>query len=106
MCHGHDDFADALIAGFFEREVQQWNEAFRTFEGEGFGADKFFANEFLERDRVGKPGENAELFIAGELDAVLGGLHAALQPAANTEVVDVHVLDADGAAVGVAEALK
>ena len=35
-----------------------------------------------------------------QLDAVLGALHARLQPLAHLQVVDVHELHADGAAVG------
>ena len=103
MRHAEDDFLDALLAGFFDREIEQRNQTFGAFERKTFCADEFLADEFLERDGVGQSRQNAQLFVAGELDAIFGHFHAALQPATNAEVVDVHVLHADGAAIGVAQ---
>ena len=71
MSHAQDDFLDALFAGLFDREVQQRNQTFRAFERKTFCADEFLADELLERDGVGQPRENAELFVARELNAVL-----------------------------------
>ena len=63
-------------------------------------------NEFLERDGVGQSRQNPQLLLAAELQAIFGRLHSPLQPAPHGEVVDVHVFDADGAAIGIAQALE
>ena len=70
MGHADDDFLDALFAGLFDGQIEQRNQAFGAFERKGFRADKFLADEFLEGHGVGQPGENAQLLVARELEAV------------------------------------
>ena len=60
--------------------------------------------ERLQRLRVGEPRQDAQLLLAGQRGRVLRRLHALLQPALDGGILAVHVLDADGAAVGPAEA--
>ena len=106
MGHGHDDRLDALPAGLFDGQIQQRDEAFGPFQRKALGADELAADELLEDHRVGQPGEDADLLVAAELQAVLRFLHRVLQPLADFQVVDVHELDADGPAVGVAEPVE
>ena len=104
--HAEDNFLDALLSGAFDRQIEQGDETFRAFEGEAFGSDEFFTDKFLESDRVCETCEDAELFLARDLQPVLGAFHALLQPLARDQVVDVHVLDADGSAISVPEAVE
>src|SRR5438874_3636192 len=50
MGHPEDNFGDTLFAGFFDGEIQEWDEAFRSFQRKGLCADEFFADELLESD--------------------------------------------------------
>src|SRR5205823_10876742 len=50
--------------------------------------------------------EDVELHGAVEVGPVAARLHALLEPAADARVLDVQVLDADGAAVGLAEGVE
>ena len=102
MSHTKDDFLDALLAGFFNGQVEQGNETFGTIERKGFGAGKLASYELFESDGISQAGEDTQLLFAGELETVLSRLHPSLEPAANAEFVDVHVLDANRAAVSIA----
>ena len=104
--HADDDVAHALAAGLFDGQVQQRHQGLAAFEREGLGAEEFLAQELLEDDGVGEPDQDAKLFLAGKRQAVLGAFHAALEPVPGGRVVQVHELDADGAAIGVAQALE
>ncbi len=95
MSHAEHDFFDPLFAGFFKSEIQQRNQAFRTFQRKRFRADEFFADEFLERHRISEAGQDAQLFRTAQLQAVFGRLHPFAQPAPDREVVDVRVLHPD-----------
>src|SRR5580700_8290612 len=106
MGHAKHNLLDALFRGFFNGQVEQWNQTFAAFERKALRTDKFFADEFLEGDRIRQPREDADLFLAGELQPVASPFHALLQPAPNAEMVDVHVLHADGAAISIAQLLK
>ncbi len=78
--HAEDDFVDALLAGVLDGQIEQRNERFRTFQREAFRPDVFFTNEFLENDGVGQAGQNAQLLVPAQLDAVAGAFHPLLQP--------------------------
>ncbi len=62
--------------------------------------------EALEQLGVVQALEDADLAGAVEVRPVAHRLHALLQPVADAGVLDVAVLDPDGAAVGVAERLE
>jgi len=106
MGHAQNNLFDHPARPLFRWPIQQRDQAFAALEGKAFGADEFLADELLERDRVGQAGEDADLFLARQFQAVAGAFHAFLQPAANAEIVNVHVLHADGAAVSVAQLLE
>jgi hypothetical protein len=101
--HADHDVADALRAGLLEGEVEQRDQALAALERERLRADVLLLDELLEHDRVGQLGEDAQLGVARQLDAVAGALHARLQPLAHLEVVDVHELHADGPRVRLAQ---
>ena len=67
MAHADDDGFHALMAGFFDGEIEQRQKRFAAFERKCFRAEKFCAEKFLENHRVREPRENAELFVAGNL---------------------------------------
>jgi len=60
-------------------------------------------NEALENLRVGELLEDLQLLVLGQRRRVSSGLHVRLEPTTRRAVLDVHVLDADGAAVGLAQ---
>jgi len=45
------------------------------------------------------------LLVASELQPIFRRLHPALQPPAHIQVIDVHILHANGAAVSISQAL-
>src|SRR4029453_13902387 len=51
--HRQNDFVDAIIGRFLDREVQQWNQALAAFERKTLRTDKFPADEFLKDLGVG-----------------------------------------------------
>ncbi len=106
MGHAHHDFANALVAGLFDRQVQQRNQALGPFQREAFGAGEPLLNELFENRGVGQPREDLQLFLPAERYAVLGALHAILQPLADGQVVHVHELHGNRTAIGVAQPLQ
>src|SRR6266446_5880999 len=54
MGHTQDDFAQALFARLFNRQIEQGNETLGAFQRKTFRPDKFFANKLLEGDRIGE----------------------------------------------------
>ena len=104
MGHGQHDLVDLLLAGLFDGQLQQRDQAFGAFERKALGALKSLLDEFFEDDCVGEALEDLELLLAAEVAAIFGALHAVLQPLADAQVVHVHELHADDAAVRVAQA--
>ena len=98
--HADHDFVLAFVGRFLDRQVEQGDERFGPLEREALGSEKLLLHELFEHDGIGEPRQNADLLVARELDAVLGFFHAALQPLADFQVVDVHELHADAVAVG------
>src|SRR5436309_2387392 len=69
------------------------------------------AHTILLRSRAAQGNGIHKLQMAGieterKLDAVFGGFHAPLEPAANIQLVDVHVLHTNRAAICIAQPLK
>ncbi len=103
--HAQHDFLDALIAGLFDGQVEQRNQAFGPFERKSLGADEALLDEFFEDHGTGQPPENPQLFLAFEDEAVFAPFHAIKQPLADAQVVHVHELHADRPAIGIAQPL-
>src|SRR5262252_156434 len=106
MGHGDDDLLDFLLGGLVDSKVQERDQAFPPFQRESLGPEVFPAEKFLEDDRVGQPGEDANLFLAAKVESILRPLHALLQPVSDCQFVNVHELDADRPAIGVAEPIE
>ena len=75
MGHAQDNFLDALFGRLFDGQIQQRNQALAAFQGKALGPDEFFADEFLERDRVGQAGEDADLLLARQFQPVARAFH-------------------------------
>ena len=103
MGHAQHDFANPLLAGFFDRQIQQGNQAFRPFQREALGSQKPLLNEFLEDHGAGQAPQNPQLLLARQRQAVFGPFHPVLQPMPDAQIVHVHELHADRAAIGVAQ---
>ncbi len=101
VSHPQHDLVDAMLAGLFDRQVQQRDQALRSFQREGLRADIFLADKLLEDHRVGQARENADLGLARNRQAVLARLHPLAEPIADVQVVDVHELHADRSAIRV-----
>ena len=103
MGHADDDVVDAGIAGSLNRQIEQRDQRLATLDRKALGPDELLLDELLEDDRVGQAGQNAQLAAAAQLQTVSRPFHALLQPLALGEIVDVHELHANGAAVGFAQ---
>ena len=103
MRHAQHNFLGSLVGGFLDRKVQQRDQTFAALQRKAFCADKFSADEFLERHGVRQPRKNADLLVARELEAVARALHPFLQPASDGKIINVHELHADGPAIGIAQ---
>ena len=104
--HGHDDFVDALLTGFFNGHVEQGDQAFRAFERKAFRTGILALNKLFKNYGIGQPGKNSQLLFAADFGTVLRRLHAFLQPLAHVVVVDVHEFDTDGTTVGMLQTLN
>ncbi len=104
--HGQHDFANALVAGLFDGQVQQRDQAFGPFQREAFGAgNRFWMNSSKIAASVSRVRmRNCSLRLS--VQPVLGAFHPVLQPLPHVQIVDVHELHADRAAVGVAQPLQ
>ena len=65
MGHGQHDFVGPLLAGSFDRQIQQRNQRFGPFQRKAFRAQESLLDEFLEHGRVASD--------ASEFDIARGG---------------------------------
>ena len=84
-----------------EHGVEDRDGRLGALEAEALLADVLGGEELLERLGRVELGEDVALVLDGEL--VVAALDLLLDPALLVELLDVHVLDADGAAVRVAQ---
>ena len=100
---GHADHArlEPGVGGRREDLVEDRDRRLGALEPEALGADVLRGEELLERLGGVEPLEDAALAVLVELD--VAPLDLGLDPALLLGVLDVHVLDADGAAVRVAQ---
>src|SRR4029453_1715296 len=106
MGHGDNNLLNFLLGGLVDGKVQEWDQAFSPFQRERLGPEVLSTEKFLEDDRVGEPGEDANLFLAAQFESILRPLHTLLQPVPHRQFVNVHELDPDRPAIGVAESLE
>jgi hypothetical protein len=101
MGHAHDDLLDAVARAILDDLVEERDDGLAALEREALLADVAGVEEFLEELALEQVGQHALFLGVGK--AVLAQdarLEAIAQPAADGEILDVHVLDAGAAAVG------
>ena len=99
--HADDGLVHVRLGRLGEHRVDQRDQGLGALEGEPALADELGLQEHLERLGHVEPGQDADLLVV--FGARVRDLHPVLQPAALLGVLHVHVLDADGAAVRVAQ---
>ena len=101
MCHRNSDLIETILGCRLEDFIDHADCGFRTLEAEAFLADVFGLQEGLEGLGLVEFGEDAQLcVVVGLLVWLFEGV---LEPATLFRVLDVHVFDADGSAVGITE---
>ena len=98
----HDLFGPGLGSGLHEL-VDSGDQRFGALERKPFLALVAAVGKALEELGVDELGQDSVLFFAVERGSVADRLHLTLQPPPHRHVLDVQVLDADVAAVGVPE---
>ena len=99
--HADDGLVQVRLGRLGEHRVDQRDQGLGALQGEPALADELGLQEHLERLGHVEPGQDADLLVV--FGARVRDLHPVLQPAALLGVLHVHVLDADGAAVRVAQ---
>src|SRR5438034_483233 len=102
--HAEDHLLDAEAPRVLDQRVEEGNERVTALEREALGGRIPELEELLEALRDDQAVEDAQPVLGGEVGMVGGRLHALLEPDALLLVLDVHVLDAERAAVGRLEA--
>ena len=88
-----------ICAAIFDDRFERGDGAFAAVEAEPFGPDIFAGEELFPLLAVDHLLEDRLLALGGEGDGRVLALHPVLQEAALGEVVDVHIFEADMAAV-------
>ena len=101
--HAEHDLLDAVLRRAVDHEVEERHQGLAAFEREALRTDEVRVQELLEDLGVDEAAEHAELQLGAQVEAVRRGLHALAEPRAHVELLDVHELHADGAAVGLVE---
>ena len=98
--HAHDHLFDAQPGAGVHQFVQQRHHGLGPFEGEALLPEIARVQEVFELLGGDQPRQHPAGGSRGQLGPVEAGFDALLQPVALVLVRDVHVLDADGAAIG------
>ncbi len=106
VSHADDGFGDIFVGGAFENFVERDDGAFQAFQAETLLADETGLQEMFEFFGLNEAIEHAAADGFVQLPSILRCFHAFLQPLFLLRVGNMHVLDADGAAVGGAEAVE
>ena len=99
MGHADVDLLDAVLAAIFDHRLERRDRAFAAVEPEALGPDIFPGEEFLPLLGVDHLGQDRLLALGRELDGGVLALHPLLQEAPLLDLVDVHIFEADVAAV-------
>ena len=103
--HAVDDLAHARAAAVLDHRFQRRDHRFAAVEAEALGADIFLGEEFLVAFAAQHCGKDRLLAFGGELDGFARLFELFLQETAFLGVGDVHVFEADLAAIDFAQAL-
>ena len=101
--HPHDDLEDAVSSRPLDDRVEQRDQHLAPFEREPLLAHVVLVQEGLEQLGGVQLVDDPPLLLEVEARVVADRLHPVEQPVADVEVADVHELDADRPAVGLAE---
>ncbi len=101
MRHGDDGLVHLPAGSLGEHRIEQRDQRLGALQREPALADELRLQEHLERLGDVEPGQDADLLVM--VGPAVRPLNALLQPGAFLRVLHVHVLDADGAAVRVAQ---
>ena len=101
-----DDFVDVVGGGALQDLFEDGEGGFAAFQREALLADEARVQEMLELFGGDEVAQDAQARFAVERPVVGFRLHALLQPALLLGHLDVHVLAADFAAVGLAQRLQ
>ncbi len=103
MRHADGDLVDALRGHRLDHRVQRRNGDLAAFQPEPLGGDVALLAEHLEALGLGELLEYAALLRRAEGRVPRRAFHPALDPGFLVGILDVHELDADRAAIGVAQ---
>ena len=105
MGHADDSFDTMLVRGTFEYFVECRNCAFQTLETETLLADEAGLQKKLKLLCLNQAVENTVAVAVVKLPGVRSCFHAVLKPLLLAGVLDVHVLDTNGAAISGAKSI-
>ena len=105
MRHADGDLDHAVGSGGLDHRVQRGDGDLTAFQAEALGGDVALLAERLEALGFGQLLQDGALFVGVQNGQPGRALDAALDPGFLVGVLDVHELDADRAAIGLAEDL-
>ena len=103
MGHADDQFLGAEPRRLLHQRIEHGNQRFAAFERESLLSHELRVQEFLEEFGLMQRTQDAVLLAIGEGGAIADRFHAVGEPAAGIERIDVHVLDAERAAISFAQ---
>ena len=106
MRHAHDDFLYTCGTGVLQQFVQHRDQAFIAFAGKTFLADVAGMQVLLQPFGCGQTFENMTLVFRSETGLRADGFQPVLQPALLFHIGNVHVFNADAAAVGLLQSVQ
>src|SRR5438067_12294855 len=98
--HSDVDLLDAHLPAIFDHRFQRRDGTLAAVEAEALRTDVLLGEKFLPLLGVDDLGQDRLLAFGGELDGLVGALDPALDEAPLLDLVDVHIFEADVAAVG------
>ena len=99
MGHPEDDLANPVLAAIFDHALQRRDHRLAAVQPEALGADIFAGEELLPLLGLDHLLEDRLLALGREADLGVAALHPLLEEAALVDVVDVHIFEADIAAI-------
>ena len=105
MGHAQYDFFDAEVCGALKEKVQARDQRFGALDREALLADKLGVEEVLEGHGLVELVQHVLFLVGVQRRVVVVGVHVVLNPLHHLRVADVHVLDANRAAVNGLEVL-
>ena len=100
--HADDDLVDAELGRLPDDRLERRHRAFAAVQTEALGAGEFDVQETLEPFRRGERLQDLLLALLGRLEEIVGAFHDRLDPGFLVLLLNMHELDADLGAVGLA----